>query len=467
MARILIIDDDPLFCDLLLRQCARLGHEARCAHTLAEGFSQADRELPDVVFLDVMLPDGNGLQAIPRLRQLPSAPEVVIVTGAGDPDGAELAITSGAWDYVEKGDSFQAVVLALTRAVQYHLEKSAPSKTRLLEREGILGDSPPLRDCLRLLARAADSETNVLVTGETGTGKELFAWAVHRNSRRAKGNFVVVDCTALPETLVEGMLFGHRKGAFTGATEDRIGLVKQADGGTLFLDEVSEMPLSLQKTFLRALQERRFRPVGAEREVTSDFRLVAATNRDLDDLVRQGTFREDLLFRLRGFALHLPPLRERGADVRELARRHVARLCERDGLATKGFSPDFFPTLERHTWPGNVRELVQALERAVAAAGDPPTRIPVHLPPEVRVRAARAALTPKARSAPAQAPAPVVSNNGALPTLKEFRETTTAEYLSALVQTAGRDPRNACRVSGLSRSRLYELLQKHELSLGA
>ena len=198
-----------------------------------------------------------------------------------------------------------------------------------------------------MIAQAAGSDVNVFITGETGTGKELFARAVHENSPRARGNFVVVDCTALPETLVESLLFGHEKGTFTGAEKARDGLVRQAHCGTLFLDEVGELPLNMQKAFLRVLQERRFRPLGGSREIESDFRLVAATNRNLDQMVRAGQFREDLLFRLRSYVIELPPLRERPEDLQELARFYADRFCERYGLPSKGFSPDFIRTLQR------------------------------------------------------------------------------------------------------------------------
>jgi two-component system NtrC family response regulator len=263
----------------------RLTHECVSAQTLDSGLRMMHKKAFDVIFLDVRLPDGNGLDILPDIMALPDPPEVIILTGKGDPDGAELAIRGGVWDYLLKPSSIREISLTLGRALKYHEEKRGRDGDRGLELNGVVGDSPVIKVSFNLLSQAARSETNVLITGETGTGKELFASTIHANSKRKSGNFVVVDCAGLTESLLESTLYGHRKGAFTGAQSDRIGLVKLADGGTLFLDEVGEMPLSMQKAFLRVLQERTFRPVGDTREQTSDFRLVAATNRDLDEMV--------------------------------------------------------------------------------------------------------------------------------------------------------------------------------------
>ena len=275
MANVLIIDDDRAMCDMLSGRMRDMGHNATYALTLKAGLKQAFSESFDVVFLDVGMPDGNGLEALPKIRETPSSPEVIIITGAGSPDGAELAIKNGAWDYIEKPLSISAMSLPLIRALQYREDTRTLGSPVALDREGIVGNSPPMKACFDLMAQASASDANVLITGETGTGKELFAAAIHKNSPRAEKSFVVVDCATLPETLVESMLFGHEKGAFTGADKAKDGLIKQADGGTLFLDEVGELPLSVQKAFLRVLQERRFRPLGGKREIESDFRLVS------------------------------------------------------------------------------------------------------------------------------------------------------------------------------------------------
>ncbi len=287
MANVLIIDDDKLICDWIANVVTRLGHQAVSTHLLREGLRKVQSASFDVVFLDVQMPDGSGLESMSKIKAARSSPEIIVITGLGHPDEAELAIQSGAWDYLEKPASFEAIKLPLLRALEYRAERRSGATT-VLKRSGIIGDSEKITACLELLAQAATSDANVLITGETGTGKELFAKVVHSNSCRAKRNFVVVDCTALPETLVESVLFGHARGAFTGAETSEEGLIKQADGGTLFLDEIGELPLLIQKKFLRVIQEHRFRPVGGRREIESDFRLVAATNRNLEIMVQAG-----------------------------------------------------------------------------------------------------------------------------------------------------------------------------------
>ena len=466
MPNILIIDDDDMMCSTLAMLVQKQGHRPTCAGTLQQGLEEARRDTFDVVFLDVKMPDGNGLEILPRLEAVSDPPEVIIMTGYGDPNGAELAIKSGAWDYIEKGSSIKEITLSFERALQYRQEKRQVQQARQaarLKRDHIVGNSPGLRACLDQVAQAADSDANVFITGETGTGKEMFARAVHENSRRSTGNFVVVDCTSLPETLVESLLFGHEKGAFTGAEKAQDGLVRQAHGGTLFLDEVGELPMSLQKAFLRVLQEHRFRPLGSNREVESNFRLVAATNRDLDEMVRQDQFRSDLLFRLRSFVIELPPLRERREDIQDLARFHVDKFCTRYGLPSKGFSPEFIETLEDYPWPGNVREFVNTIERTLATARFEQTLFPKHLPNHIRVLVTRSAVAGD-KPAPAEPSGQIVQR---LPKLNDYREAIYAkaekQYLQELMEVSESKIPEACRISGLSQSRLYALLKKHDV----
>ncbi len=464
MADILIIDDDPTMCRLLERLVERQGHRASCHQTLEEGVRDALKNYYDVVFLDVRMPDGNGLEALPRVRSGPGKPEVIIITGMGSADGAELAIKSGAWDYVEKEGAAKEMSLPLVRALQYREEKLSKQRPVALDRVGIVGETPQIRGCLDLVATAAATDTNVLITGETGTGKELFARAIHENSPRKGEGFVVVDCGALPEGLVESILFGSEKGAYTGADRTREGLIRQAHRGTLFLDEVGELPPAVQKAFLRVLQEHRFRPVGGRKELESDFRLVAATNRDLEALVEKGRFREDLLFRLRSVTIALPPLRERAEDIRGLAMSHVMRLCDRYRKEAKGFSPEFLSALAGYDWPGNVRELLNTLEGALAIAGSEPILFEKHLPTNIRVRMVRSAFEngPKGSVRPTDG---AEAESDSLPPFRDYREEMERRYLLDLMARSAGDMKAACEVSGLSRSRLYELLKKYRVQV--
>ncbi len=460
-ARVLIVDDDELFGALLTDLVQELGFEVQLAGTLADGLAQARQGDFDAVFLDLRLPDGSGLELLPHLRELPAPPEVVLLTGAGDPDGAELVLANGAWDYVERQSSIKRMVLALTRALRYRTERRSGRPRAALILEGIVGCSPAMRACYDRLAQAAACDATVLLRGEAGTGKELFAHAIHRNSARAAGPFVRVDCAALPPALAERTLFGGEPGSGPGAGRAQAGLLQQADGGTLFLKEVAELPPAMQQAFARVLKERRYRPVGAREEREDHFRLLAATSRDLEQLAAQGAFHRDLLMELRGLTLELPPLRERREDIRELALFHTARLCEAAGCGVKGLAPEFLQSLATHDWPENVRELVQLLEQALAAAGPEPTLRPRHLPAHLRPRALRTAWNRQERSDSPGAPAP------AFPRLKAFREAAVIraerEYLQDLMQLANNSIKEACKLAALSVPRLYALLKKHQI----
>jgi two-component system NtrC family response regulator len=464
MASVLIIDDDKLICDWIAGVVIQLGHNVFYAHTLAEGLRKAQAAPFDIVFIDVRLPDGSGLDNIPKIRAARFPPEVIVITGLGDPDEAERAIKSGAWDYLEKPASITAIKLPVIRALEYRAERMSGRPAMVLKREAIIGNSQKLNACLELLAQAASNDASILITGETGTGKELFAMAIHYNSPRAKKNFVVVDCTALPETLVESVLFGHARGAFTGADRSEEGLIKQADGGTLFLDEIGELPSLIQRRFLRVIQEHTFRPVGGPHEVSSDFRLVAATNRNLEAMVVLGQFREDLLYRLRALVIESPPLREIPEDIQELTEYYMSVLCERMRLKPKGLSPEFWNVVTRYPWPGNVRELIRALEKALISAQDEPMLFPKHLPTYIRIQVARDSFLksppgrarPETRSGVPEAP----------PKLHEIRRAAVSEaerrYFQDVLSFAGGDNNKAWRISGLSRSRFYTLLRKYQ-----
>jgi two-component system NtrC family response regulator len=461
MARILVIDDDKMLNEMLNDLLTRKQHSVTSTYSISDGLAKAKAEEFDVVFLDVQLPDGNGLDIIPQLKESISKPEIIIMTGQGDANGAEIAVQFGAWCYLEKSSIAKELILPLTRVLQYREEKARTFSPKILNRYEIVGNSPLINKCLKLVADASCSDINVLITGETGTGKEVFASAIHQNSNRdARGNFVVVDCSSLPESLVESILFGHVKGAFTGADIPRKGLVHQANGGTLFLDEIGELPLSTQKSFLRVLQERRFRPVGSSAEEVSDFRLIAATNKNLEEMANAGTFRKDLLYRVRSMEIRLPPLRSRGNDILELAEYFINQLCLRYKKERKVFTSEFADALMAYRWPGNVRELYNALERVFTSAIDSPTYYTKNLPEEIQLEYIKSTLKSEK----------VVSSDthdqpqsGTLASWKEYRNKNGYEYILLLFSHSQNNLKEACRISGLSKARIYQLIKKYNI----
>lgn len=463
MANLLIIEDDPKICLFLSDFADGWGHKATAANTIKGGLDLAGSGDYDLILLDLELPDGNGLQALPDLLRCPSGPEVIIITGTGGIAGAKLAFKYGAWDYVQKPFTMDEVFLPVARALEYRKEKKASKVPVALNRTGIVGSSAAILSCLEDVARASATDASVLITGETGTGKELFARAIHENSKRATGNLVPVDCGAIPEPLAEGVFFGHERGAYTGADVKREGIIRQADGGTLFLDEIGDLPMGIQKSLLRALQEKRIRPVGGKQEIPVDFRLVTATNRDLAGMVDEKSFREDLLFRVRAIEIRLPSLRERGNDIQEIAIHRIHQIGRSCGTGTKGISTEFMDVLNAHHWPGNVRELINVLEYALASAGDDPTIYPKHLPPEYRaaILANGSGIRPETQGRPC--PSPVAESD--FPSLSEYRARTERDYLTMLVHRSKGDREKACRLSGMSQSQLYNLMKKHDLSL--
>jgi two-component system NtrC family response regulator len=477
MANILIIDDDHDFSRSFQRIIEHMGHQCAVAPNISHAFEQCRTSGCDVVFLDVNLPDGNGLAHVRQFQAIKNQPEVVILTGDGNSDGAALAIANGAWDYIGKPISVSNIKLLLQRTLIYRTSKESNPRPRSLKRCAIVGESAAITACLDLMGTAAASKSNVIITGETGTGKELFARGIHENSATS-GKLVVIDCTNLPQNLAESILFGHTKGSFTSAHENRDGLFKQGNNGTIFLDEVAELSLELQKSLLRVLQERKFRPIGAEKEISSNFRVIAATNRDLREMVAAGAFRGDLFYRLNGHLLHVPPLRERQQDIALLAAHYVKNICREYDRPAKKLSPDFLDALHAYEWPGNVREFINAMYVAVDNSMDEDTLYSQHLSVDIRIGAAKNSFrrNPDTIQPQILSPAIIPAGHGIslefdenLPALREIREDVVTrlehKYLTQLVKLCGNDVSAACTRSGLSRARLYELLKKHSIRL--
>jgi len=370
---VLIVDDDVDMVDVLASSLTARGYEVVTENTAEAALVELGGRDFDVVVTDLRIPGMSGAQLCERIAvNRPDIP-VVLITAFGSMDTAITAMRAGAWDFLPKPFEHEQLLFVLERAIRHRSMQKEISRLRnqvaATQSFGdILGESPPMRKLFDLLDRVSDTETSILVTGESGTGKELVARAVHERSRRRERPFVAVNCAAVPETLLESELFGHVKGAFTDARADRKGLFVQASGGTLFLDEIGDMPLGLQPKLLRALQERQVRPVGSDKEVAFDTRIVAATNRDLGHEVERGGFREDLYFRLNVIQVEVPPLRARGNDILLLAHAFLRDLAERSGKAVTGIANAAAERLMSYAWPGNVRELQNCMERAVALA---------------------------------------------------------------------------------------------------
>ncbi len=369
--RVLIVDDDRSLCEMLSAGLQRRGFEARWTTTAEDAFATVRSRDLDVVVTDLNLKGMSGIELCERIAgDRPDLP-VVVITAFGSLATAIAAIRAGAYDFITKPFETDALAMTLTRAVQHRalreevrrLRTEVESTKRI---DGVIGASPAMTEVASLVTRIAETDTPVLITGESGTGKEVIARAIHARSRRERGAFVAVNCSAIPENLVESELFGHARGAFTDARSARTGLFQQAHGGTLFLDEIGEFPLALQPKLLRALQERTVRPVGADQEIAFDARIIAATNRDLEQAVEDKRFREDLYYRINVIRVQLPPLRARGADVLLLAQHFLEVFAKRMNKGVASISPQAAEKLVAYPWPGNVRELQNCIERAVA-----------------------------------------------------------------------------------------------------
>lgn len=472
MTKILIVDDDEIFSKQLGLYIDRMGYDYKIAGNMKTGLEMVDEFYFDIIFLDVILPDSNGLSGINKLKAAGSNPEVVIITGDGDIDGAEIALNNGAWDYLVKPPAFNKIKLLIKRITQFRNEKTKAGTQLVFNRDAIIGNSLPLNKVLKKVVKASLSEGNVFVTGETGTGKELVAKVLHENSRRRDHPFIVVDCTNLPETLAGNILFGHRKGTYTGAEQNRSGLITQADGGTLFLDEVGDLTPNVQKSLLRVLQEKKIRPIGARDEIPCDFRVVSASNKDLRMLVEQGRFRKDLYYRLVVFHIDLPPLRQRQGDIRLILNHYIPRICEQMNINVKGISNDFVEALEGYDWPGNVRELINLLHIALANAFDEPMLYPHFLPREFRIKILRKKIGTTTDGDDIRSRVFLnISQAGSNHILryKEFREYVNnlmeSKYIDYLSSLPTKNVSEICRMSGLSRSRIYQLFKKHKKNI--
>ena len=443
-ASIVVADDDPVARDFLAEVLGAEGYRVRAAEGGAACVRLAEAEPVDLALVDLRMPDLDGLEVIRRLAVLRPPVPVLILTAFATIGTAIEAIRAGAWDYVSKPFRVDEIRLTVARALEtQRLARDNVQYRRQLDArygpEGLVGQSPEMVAVYKQVARLAALDTTVLIQGETGTGKELVARALHQASPRAARPLVVVDCSALPETLFESELFGHERGAFTGATGARRGLLETADGSSCVLDEIGELPRPLQVKLLRVLQERTIRRVGGNEEIPVDVRVLVATNRDLRALVGEGLFREDLYYRLNVVTITVPPLRQRTGDVAVLARHFLAKYAAATGRRVEGFARETLALLDAYPWPGNVRELEHAVERAVAFSSTSLV-LPDELPPELR-RSGEGRPAPPSRL-----------------TLEEMKRW----YVAQVLEEAGGNKVRAAEVLGIDRRTLYRILARED-----
>ena len=457
--RILFADDEPSLQELMRIELPRLGHEATVCPDGATALAALDRTSYDCVIVDLDMPGAGGLEVVARLRESAPDTEAVILTGKSSVESAVAAVRHGVSDYLTKPCKLVELQAVLERVRR---KRELTTRLKALERrvrqaEGetrLVGESPALDQVRRLIARVAASEATVLVRGETGTGKELVARAIHEGSNRAGGPLVAVNCGALPEHLVESELFGHRKGAFTGAEEHRAGLFEVADGGTLFLDEIGELPKHLQSRLLRVLESGEVRRVGDNQPITVNVRVVCATHRALEEMVAAGAFREDLLFRVNTFEIAIPPLRDRRGDIPGLVRHFVRAGRPQTPPQAEVAEPAVYAALAAHHWPGNVRELANVVEHALVLCDELPLAA-AHLP--ARLVASSAAVPPQPVGPPAAAPSPPSRP-------LSLRELEMQAILEGLERNAGNKPKTAEEL-GISLKTLYNKLhQLHDMA---
>jgi two-component system, NtrC family, nitrogen regulation response regulator NtrX len=450
---VLIVDDEPGIRESLSGVLRDEGYQVEAVESAERCLDLLASKSYDFVMLDIWLPGTDGLSALEKITALENSPLVIMISGHGTIETAVRATKLGAFDFIEKPLSIDKILLTLKHAADQ--SRLAAQNRQLRERlEGeysIIGGSVPMKALRQQLALAAPTNGRVLVYGESGTGKELVAHALHLMSRRAAEAFVEVNCAAIPEELIESELFGHVKGSFTGAHEDKTGKFEQADGGTLFLDEVGDMSLRTQSKVLRVLEEQRFVRVGSGNTMTVDVRVIAATNKHLDEEIQKGNFREDLFYRLNVIPFIVPPLRDHPEDVPELANHFLSEFARAYGRRPKHFSESALELLSRYRWPGNVRELRNLVERMVIMVGGEHIEVR-HLPPALHRDSARGA---RAHAA-----------HGGFSSLQEARAAYERDYiLRKLEENQGNVSRTA-EVLGLERSHLYRKMKTLGIALG-
>jgi len=459
--RVLVLDDEPDMVENCARILKRAGYQCLTTTDPQRALALVDSERPDVLLTDLKMPGIDGMEVLRRAREMDPALPVILITAFATIESAVAAIKDGAFDYLPKNFSVDQLRVAVERGLrQRDLQLENRNLREQLQGalgfENLIGRSPAMTKIFELVRKAARSDANILVLGESGTGKELIARAIHANSPRATQPFVPVDCASLPEPLLESELFGHEKGAFTGAVKAKRGLIEVADRGTLFLDEIGELPLTLQAKLLRVLQERQLRHVGGTAQIDVDVRVVSATNRDLRESVAKSQFREELYYRVNVIAIALPPLRERAGDLELLAHAFLKRY---GGNRVTGFDAAALQALEAYAWPGNVRELQNVIERACALAdGDRITRndLPDYLL-HGSVSRAPATVDPAGPSLPTAGDMPLKDAK------EKWMQVLEASYLRGLLERHAGNVSAAAKSAGIDRKTFHRLINKYQI----
>jgi two-component system nitrogen regulation response regulator NtrX len=455
-SRILVIDDEAAIRDSLRMILEYEGYEFLGAATGQEGLAFAARETPDLVFLDIKMPGMDGLDVLQQLRAADESLPVVMISGHATVTTAVEATRRGAFDFIEKPLASERVLVTIRNALdRSRLADENRSLRRAAEvRHQIVGESSALKKVTDSVKRAAPTNATVLITGESGVGKELVARAIHRNSLRSRERFVQVNCAAIPDDLIESELFGHEKGSFTGATEKQIGKFEQADKGTIFLDEIGDMSLKTQAKVLRVLQEGEVERLGSARTIKVEVRVIAATNKDLEDEIAKGNFREDLYFRLAVIPIYVPPLRERRDDIPQLVRHFVDLFSRDNNFRPKRVTPAAMDVLQRYRWKGNIRELRNTLERLIVMTPNDTIDV-ADLPETVRNDA------PPKSAAAAEATGEAPATAG---TLREHKELAERAFLVQKLRETGWNISKTAELIDTPRSNLYKKLEQYQIS---
>src|SRR5207302_739989 len=453
-SRILVIDDEAAIRDSLKMTLEYEGYEFVGAATGQEGLALAEREAPDLVLLDVKMPGMDGLEVLDRLRAMSETLPVVVISGHGTISTAVDATKKGAFDFIEKPFASERVLVSLRNALdQRQLRDENRSLKRAVEvRHQMIGESAALKRVMTAVARAAPTNATVLIQGESGVGKELVARTIHRNSHRSRERFVQVNCAAIPEELIESELFGHEKGSFTGATEKQVGKFEQADRGTIFLDEVGDMSPKTQAKVLRVLQEGEVERLGSARTIKVDVRVIVATNKNLEEEIEKGHFREDLYFRLAVIPIYVPPLRERPEDVPVLVRHYMDFFARENNVRPKRITQAGIEALQRYRWKGNIRELRNTVERLIIMTSGDSIDI-ADLPDVVRSPSSAAAPRPSSDNESAKGG-----------TLREFKDNAERAFLVATLRDNGWNISKTAEVIDTPRSNLYKKLEQYQIS---